>query len=93
MSAQLIRFPKTMKRGPKMKRGPCAMVMHLPNNSAADLYARFMASRHRASDREEAYAEYLDHAERRGYTHGSIREAISNRREQLLCELDELDRL
>lgn len=30
MTLQLIRFPKPMKRGPKVKHGPCAIVVQFP---------------------------------------------------------------
>lgn len=30
MTADILRFPGSMKRGPKVKRGPCAPVMEFP---------------------------------------------------------------
>lgn len=30
MTAAMIQFPRQMKRGPKVRRGPCAQILHFP---------------------------------------------------------------
>lgn len=42
MSAAVIRFPRPMKRGAKVRRGPCAQMLHFPVPlSGAPLYAEW----------------------------------------------------
>lgn len=42
MIAAVIRFPRPMKRGAKVRRGPCAQILHFPMLlSGAELYAEW----------------------------------------------------
>ena len=92
MSAAPIPFPRQMKRGPKVKKGPVATVLNLP--TAAHQYARFMTCRYNAKDREGAYAEHLERGEllvsAAGWTYADVLRMVATRRACLQRELDEL---
>lgn len=97
MAAHPIQFPRRMKRGAKVKNGPCADLLEFPHSSVADFYARFMVCRYTRPDAAEYFAEQLAMGERFGsacgWTHADIDEMIDKRRWQLKMELDALSSL
>lgn len=97
MSAETIRFPRAMKRGPKVGRGPVADILQMPNNDARSLYARLRACKFNPEDQAAAYEDQLAFAKRfwpnGELTHTRVREMIANRRARLEAELELLSDL
>lgn len=102
MSAQITRFPRAMKRGPKVKNGPVAAIKMFPErapwmaNTLQARLARFLAAKYNKEDRAEAAMDSMRYAEglvEAGYTDGRLEEGICNRIRRLKDELAELENL
>lgn len=52
MSAQVVSFQRTCKRGPKVRMGPMAKVLMLPPASDLDSYLKMIRPEDRARARE-----------------------------------------
>lgn len=96
-TSNIVALTIAKKRGRKVRRGPIADILPMPDSDARSLYARLCACKFNPEDQEAAYEDQLAFAKRfwpnGELTHTRVREMIANRRARLEAELDRLSDL